>query len=108
MGPVCSLHGCSDQVGVGEMERGQGGRTALGVSPPPFQVLGASVAGSWPLVLPQDDCLPQILLLQELCLHLLTVPLRLLLRLHSSGEKVVLFGWVTGLYMCGSNSGLFQ
>ena len=50
------------------------------------QVPGASAVGARTLVLPPDDRLPPLLLLQELCLHLQSVSVCLLLRIDCSGE----------------------
>ena len=49
------------------------------------QALRASSPGARPVVLPQNDLISSLFLLQELCLYLLSVYLCLLLWLHCSG-----------------------
>ena len=53
------------------------------------QVSRTSTSCAWSLVLPQDDVVPALLLLQEFCLCFLPVPFCILLWIHCSGTKWV-------------------
>lgn len=57
--------------------------------PPSLQVSGASATSTRTVVLPSNDLLPPILLLQKLCLHFQPISLRLLLWVHCTGKERV-------------------
>ena len=59
----------------------------LSLLPPSLQVSGASATSTWTVVLPSNDLLPPILLLQKLCLHFQPISLCFLLWVHCTGKR---------------------
>lgn len=61
--------------------------SSFSLLPPSLQVSGASATSTWTVVLPSNDLLPPILLLQKLCLHFQPISLCFLLWVHCTGKR---------------------